>query len=72
MKAMKHMMKIVFTMSVILSGLSSVAITGCSDSTSSQTVATIEGMSPGEYRDKAQKELQKNASKSGRKARRHQ
>lgn len=72
MKAMKHMMKIVFMMGVILSGLSSVAITGCSDSTSSQMVTTIDGMSPGEYRDKAQKELQKNAAKSGRRTRRHQ
>jgi hypothetical protein len=67
---MIRMMKISLIFVVFLSGLSILAVTGCSSSSSTaDAVALIDGMTPGEYNSKVQKEHQKHVGKSGRKAR---
>lgn len=69
---MIRMMKISLIFVAFVSGLSTLTLTGCSSSSSSaaDAVPLIDGMTPGEYHDKLQKETMKHAGKSGRKAKR--
>jgi hypothetical protein len=57
---------------VFLIGLSTLTLTGCSSSSSTaDEVPKIDGMTPGDYNRKLQKESMKHAGKSGRKSKKH-